>query len=115
MHELSIAMSIVEIAAEESKRRGGLRVKAVHLRLGVLAGVTKDALLFSYHVATENTSLAGSQLLVEEVSGLIFCPQCKEPRAARNPEWFMCPDCGAPASELVQGKELEVVALEVEG
>jgi Zn finger protein HypA/HybF involved in hydrogenase expression len=43
MHELSIAMSIVEIAEEEADQRGGARVSAVHLKLGALAGVVKDA------------------------------------------------------------------------
>ena len=47
MHELSIAMSIVEMAEEESEKRGGLTVSAVHLKLGLLSGVVKEALLAS--------------------------------------------------------------------
>jgi Zn finger protein HypA/HybF involved in hydrogenase expression len=45
MHELSIAMSMVETAREEAERRG-VQVTAVHLRLGALSGVVKDALFF---------------------------------------------------------------------
>ena len=59
MHELSIAMGIVEAATDEAQRRG-VRVSAVHLRLGALSGVVKDALLFSYEVACQDTPLAGS-------------------------------------------------------
>jgi hydrogenase nickel incorporation protein HypA/HybF len=114
MHELSIAMSIVELAGEESERRGGLHITAVHLRLGALAGVVKDALLSSYEMACAETSLAGSRLIVEEVPGVVYCPACDARRAVRPPEWFCCPECGAVASEIVQGKELEVVSLEVE-
>jgi hydrogenase nickel incorporation protein HypA/HybF len=44
MHELSIAMSIVEMAEEEAHLRN-VRVSAVHLKLGMLSGVVKDALL----------------------------------------------------------------------
>ena len=43
MHELSIAMSIVEMAEEEAEQRGA-QVNAVHLKLGALAGVVKGAL-----------------------------------------------------------------------
>ena len=43
MHELSIALSILDLAAEEAGRRGG-RVVAVHLKLGPLSGVVKEAL-----------------------------------------------------------------------
>ena len=45
MHELSIAMGIVDLAQEEVDRRSGAKIKAVHLRLGLLSGVVKDALL----------------------------------------------------------------------
>lgn len=114
MHELSIAISIVELAEEESERRGGLHIVAVHLRLGLLAGVVKDALLFSYEMACENTALAGSQLVVEEVPGEVYCPACDARRPVRSSEWFSCSECGAPASEIMQGKELELVSLEVE-
>jgi hydrogenase nickel incorporation protein HypA/HybF len=114
MHELSIAMSIVEIAQEEAERRGGLRVSAVHLRLGSLAGVVKEALLSSYKMACADTPLAGSQLVVEEVPGVVYCPACKARRPVRSSEWFCCPECGGVASGIVQGKELEVVSLEVE-
>jgi len=47
MHELSIAMSIVEMAQEEAAQRG-CQIDAVHLKLGALSGVVKDALLSSY-------------------------------------------------------------------
>jgi hydrogenase nickel incorporation protein HypA/HybF len=114
MHELSIAMSIVEIAEEESQRRGGLRITAVYLRLGSLTGVVKDALLSSYEMACEDTALKGSHLIIEEVPGVVYCPACDDRRPVHPAEWFCCSACGAIASELVQGKELEVVSLEVE-
>ena len=50
MHELSIAMSIVEMAQEEAQQRG-VRVNAVHLKLGAMSGVVKQALLSSYEMA----------------------------------------------------------------
>ena len=36
MHELSIAMSIVDIAGEEAERRGHSCITAVHVKLGPL-------------------------------------------------------------------------------
>jgi hydrogenase nickel incorporation protein HypA/HybF len=66
MHELSIALSIVEMVEEESASRNA-RVRAVHLKLGTLAGVVKEALLASYEIACQGTAVEGSQLLIEEV------------------------------------------------
>ena len=113
MHELSIAMSIVEMAEEEAQRHGG-QVSAIHLKLGALAGVVKEALLSSYEMACEDTPLAGSQLIIEEVPIVVFCSQCQARRGLTSAQWFCCPECGTPTSEIVQGKELEVFALEIQ-
>jgi len=69
MHELSIAVSIVEVAEEEAARNNATRVQSVRLRLGSLAGVAKEALRFSYGIACEGTSLEGSQLLIDDTQG----------------------------------------------
>ena len=53
MHELSIAMSILDLAGEEVERQGGGRVVAIHLRLGPLAGVVKTALCSAFELARE--------------------------------------------------------------
>jgi len=69
MHELSIALSIVDGVSEEAATRGGGLVRAVHLRLGRLSGVVREALLFAYDQACEGTSLQGSELRIEDVDG----------------------------------------------
>jgi hydrogenase nickel incorporation protein HypA/HybF len=113
MHELSIAMSIVEMAQEESERQGNAQVLAVHLRLGRLSGVVKEALLSSYEMACEATPLAGSRLLIEEIPVEVFCPTCDGPRMVDSIQWFCCPDCGTLTPTVLHGKEMEVVALEI--
>src|SRR5689334_12243675 len=69
MHELSIATSIVEIAGEELSKHGGERVRSVHLQLGSMSGVAKDALLFCFGMACEGTPAEGSSLVIEETEG----------------------------------------------
>jgi hydrogenase nickel incorporation protein HypA/HybF len=113
MHELSIAMSIVEMAEEEAQRRG-VQINAVHVKLGALAGVVKEALLSSYDMASEGTSLQGSCLILEEVPVVVLCPTCQAQRTLGSVQWFCCPECGTPTCEVVQGKELEVTALEIQ-
>ena len=114
MHELSIAMSIVELAEEEIERRGNVQITAVHLKLGALSGVVKEALLAAYEMACEGTSLAGSRLVVEDLPIIVSCPSCQAHRRVSSMQLFCCAECGTPTSEIVQGKEIEVVALEIE-
>jgi hydrogenase nickel incorporation protein HypA/HybF len=114
MHELSIAMSMIEMATEEAERRGGVSVCAIHLKLGELSGVVKEALLFSYEVACEGTPLEGSRLVIEEVPVVVYCPACRVETTLASVQQFCCAQCLAPTAEVVKGKELEVVALEIE-
>ncbi|MBS1791392.1 MAG: hydrogenase maturation nickel metallochaperone HypA [Acidobacteria bacterium] len=113
MHELSIALSIIEGASSEASRHGDVKVSAVHLKLGPLSGVVKDALLFSFELACEETALEGSRLVIEEVPVLVFCPNCKMERTPPSIQQMCCPVCGEWTPQVVQGHELELVALEI--
>lgn len=113
MHELSIAMSIIEGATQEALNRGGAQVHAVHLKLGALSGVVKDALLFSYGLACEGTPLEGSQLMIEEVPVVVYCPKCKAEKTLDSIQRFACPTCGTLTPDIVSGKQLELVAIEI--
>ena len=113
MHELSIAMSIVELAEEEAQQRG-VEIRAVHLKLGPLSGVLKRALLSAYEMACEQTLLAGSQLIIEEVPIEVYCAKCEATRTLTSMQWFICPVCESPVPEVLLGKELEVTALEIQ-
>ena len=113
MHELSIAISMIDQIREESESRGGLEVEAVHLRLGVFSGVDKDALLFAYQLACEGTLLEGSRLVIETIPLLIYCAQCRQDRTPPSVYQLSCPDCGTPGQKIVTGREIEVASLEV--
>jgi len=71
-------------------------------------------MLASYEMACEGTPLAGSRLIVEDVPVIVFCPNCQAQRPVSSIQLFCCAECGTPSSEIAQGKEIEVVALEIE-
>jgi len=114
VHELSIALSIVEGAEEELQRQGGGTVFAVHLKLGPLSGVVREALAFSYQLACEGTSLEGSKLIVEEIPIQIHCTACGEDGDPVSAQCLHCGRCGASACSVVKGTELELSALEMQ-
>jgi hydrogenase nickel incorporation protein HypA/HybF len=114
MHELSIAMGIIEIAEEESDRRGGVAVRAVHVKLGPLSGVVKEALTSAYELAREGSGVADSHLVIEETPLVIRCPKCESEATVRSVYELCCPRCGTPSADIVTGRELEVSALEID-
>jgi len=113
VHELSIALSIVEGAEEEILRQGGGRVCAVYLKLGPLSGVVKEALLFSYDLACKGTSLEDSNLIIEDIPIRLDCERCGRERDAVSIQCLQCAECGSPG-QVVSGTELEMFALEVQ-
>ena len=114
MHELSIAVDLVDTASEEMARLGPVRVIAVRLRLGPLSGVVKEALLFSFDVAVSGTPLEGARLDITDVPVSVWCGRCDAERELADPARRRCPTCGSPAPTVIRGGELELVGLEIQ-
>ncbi len=113
MHELSIAMGLLEGVEETAAQQGIERVSAIHLRIGALTGIVPDALLFSWDLAAEDTVAAGSALRIEHVPLSVFCEHCEGERDPRPGSGLICPDCGNTCPSIVRGRELQLVAMEV--
>src|SRR4051812_36196504 len=111
MHELSIALSILDVAAEEAQRRG-VDVAAVHLKLGPLSGVVPSALQGAFELAREGSLLPDCRLQIQETPIVVFCPACRAERAPVSIQEMCCAVCGTPTPEVGGGREMLVVALE---
>lgn len=114
MHELSIALSLIEVAEEEARRSGVTNIAALHVRIGPLSGVVKDALLSAWELAREDTRLQNTTLMIEESPIVGYCPACQRERPIVSIQEFCCVVCGTPIAEIVEGRELDLVALEVD-
>jgi hydrogenase nickel incorporation protein HypA/HybF len=113
MHELSIALSVIDGVLEHAKKQGDVHVVAVHLKVGSFSGVDKDALEFSYGIACENTALEGSRLVIEQVPIIIYCSNCGNERIVPSIQQMCCPECQTPAYDVRSGRELEITSLEI--
>ncbi len=114
MHELSIVSSVVESVIDTLAKYPGARVTEVRLRVGALAAVVEDSLQFCYEIATEDTPLQGSRLVVNLVPVTVHCDACGSEGAIKSLQSFRCPACGAPAGDIRGGRELEIEAIEIE-
>ena len=113
MHELSIANNLVAIALEHAEQSGNVRVQQINLRIGALACVHRDALLFSFDLVTADTPLAGAKLHITDQPIVIYCPNCERLQELPGVQVFRCPDCQTPSADIRQGKELDIESIEV--
>jgi hydrogenase nickel incorporation protein HypA/HybF len=113
MHELSVALELIEIATEEVLRLGATGVATVHVKAGPLAGIDADALKFSFASASAGTLLDGARLSIEMTPLRVWCDACAAERSVVSIACRRCQVCNAIAPYVVRGEELELVGLEV--
>jgi hydrogenase nickel incorporation protein HypA/HybF len=108
MHEMSIALAVVDQVEQAARSNGASGVTSVALDVGELAGVVPDALGFCFELACADTVLEGAALLTRFVPGSARCEPCADVWQTGMPPQLLCPVCGEATSELVSGRELRV-------
>lgn len=110
MHELSIAMSIVEIAKENAQQANKKTITEIELEVGNLSGVVYEALEFAMEEAVKNTLLENASIKVIKIKGIARCSSCSHEFDVDD-IFTPCPKCQSFQNEIIQGKELKVKSL----
>ncbi len=113
MHELSLMDGVRVLALEQAALHGARRIAAITLKVGSLAGVEIEALRFAHEVVMAGTIAAGCRLEIEAVAALSFCAVCRTSFAVAD-GCCDCPDCGTVSSQLLRGRELQLVSMELD-
>ena len=116
MHELALMEALRERALEQVERHGGGTIRAITLRVGSLAGVELDALELAFLVVMEREGPEGAapvQLRIEPVAASCYCHRCTCDFLVKD-GCCECPDCGHISRDLLQGRELDLVSLELD-
>ncbi|MFI7500985.1 hydrogenase maturation nickel metallochaperone HypA [Streptomyces sp. NPDC049687] len=112
MHEMSVALAVVDQVAEAAAQAGGVTaVRTVRLQVGELAGVVPDSLAFCFELACAGTLLEGAELVTEAVPGRARCTACAHEWAVGMPPRLTCPDCGGTRTDLFAGRELRITGV----
>lgn len=112
MHEGSLMASALEMALAQARQAGASRVHHLRLRVGELSGVVPEALQFAFEALRVGGPAAEAVLEIETVSARYLCEACRSEFAAGT-EAPRCPGCGSQQARLIQGRELELMRLEV--
>ena len=113
MHELSIAMNIVEIAEEQTLSAGGHKVSHMELEVGQLSGVVYDALDFAMEEAIKDSVLESAKIDIIKTAGRARCLQCHTEFELEE-VFTPCPACASFENEIISGEELKVLRLTIE-
>ena len=113
MHEMSIAMNIIDIAAEYAGRENAVKVHEIEIEIGKLSGVEIDALTFALETATTGTILENAKTNLIVIDGRAKCLDCNGDVELEN-LYSPCPSCGGYNLDVITGKDLRVKSLSVD-
>lgn len=112
MHEMSIAVALLDAIRQETARCPEATVTLARVRIGALRLVVPEMLDFAFAAATRDTPLEGCRLEIESVPAEARCDVCSLQFPVED-NWFECPRCGSARGQLVHGDELDLVGVEL--
>ena len=105
-------MALGEQVLQVAAREGAVRVEAIHLRVGSLAGVDPQALRTAAHIVLKGTCAEDARLAIEEVPATWWCVSCAKEFCCGD-GLGLCSHCGTPSRELRRGRELTLHAMDL--
>jgi len=112
MHELGIAQNILEIVQQSVPEEQAPLVKWIKMRVGPLSGIVADSLDFCFSVIIGDTKMSQARLAIEQAPIVSRCKSCMHEFKIEDLA-FLCPVCKSANLELISGKELEIVEIEL--
>jgi len=112
MHELSIVMSIVDIATKELQKAHASCIEEIELEIGTLSGIEMESFDFAWQQAIKETPLAHAERKVNRIAAQANCPNCRLEFGIEQ-LWDTCPVCSSHCIQITKGKELRVKSLVV--
>ena len=76
MHEMSIAMSIIDIVTEAARAEGPGPVDMVEIEVGELAGVMVESLSFCLELVASGTIADGARFEIISITAAAECLEC---------------------------------------
>ncbi|MDB5277493.1 MAG: hydrogenase expression/synthesis HypA [Ferruginibacter sp.] len=112
MHELSVVMSIVDIALEQAAKKDAVIIDEIELDIGCLSTIEMNAFEFAWKQGVKRTILERAVKKVNRIKGKGHCSDCDHTFELEN-LYDACPFCGGYLIGITAGKELRVKSLVV--
>jgi len=111
VHEVSIMMSILDLAIEEARANSAEKIQNISLEVGEKSGVVIDALEFAFEVVTKNSMADGATLKIHSIPYQGQCVVCGHQFICQD--FLVCNKCGN-FGKIISGQELRIKSIEVE-
>ncbi len=115
MHEISLAVAILDIVEEYAAKSDFQKVNSIRLSFGRLACIEPKTLEFAFKVQSGGTKAEGAKLKFEILPVAIHCLACGVDSEMETFIAGSCPKCGADEVLITGGRqELKIIDMEVD-
>lgn len=112
MHEIAIALSLLEIVENKCREEGYGSVASVKVRVGKASSLQPEALQLAFEMAKKETVAREAELLIDLVPVRALCRSCFKSFEGGGSFIFECPFCKSPSFRVISGRELELVEID---
>ncbi|MEM7575427.1 MAG: hydrogenase maturation nickel metallochaperone HypA [Bacteroidota bacterium] len=115
MHEISLVRNVFRSLEDQFSAEELEKIKAIHLKIGLLANVEPVLLRNAYEAvtATDQPGFKAVSLEIEMVPAEISCPSCGKTSIIENYH-FKCSHCNQPSNNLIRGTELLISGVDMD-
>jgi hydrogenase nickel incorporation protein HypA/HybF len=116
MHELGMAMEIVEVVTKSLEGRKVMAVKEVEVELGELQRISPGQMRQVFEMASKDTIVEGAELKVKIKKGKVRCQDCGYSGGVKvemnhdhdHAAHIHCPACDGVSIEILEGNDIDV-------
>jgi len=113
VHELSVCHALLDEVTKVATAHDARTVERISVEVGRLSGVEPELLARAFEIARLGTCAAQAELSIAVLDIMVRCSDCGTASPAQ-PNRLLCAACGGYRTQIVEGDELRLRAVELD-
>jgi hydrogenase nickel incorporation protein HypA/HybF len=110
---MSIVFNLISIVKEEMLKNNAAALLSVRVKIGEMSGIVPEALKTCFNIVIAESNMKGAELKIDMAPLAGYCRKCKEDFDVTD-YIFICPECDSTDIDIISGREMNVIEIEVE-
>jgi hydrogenase nickel incorporation protein HypA/HybF len=113
VHETTLCENVLDILEQQAAEQNFHKVRQIWLEIGLLSCVQAEALQFCFDAIMQGSLAENALLHISAIPGQALCLSCNS-KVSIVQLYDPCPACGSNQMQIIAGKEMRIIELEVE-
>lgn len=115
MHEVSIALGMVDELTRIARENNATKITLVKLKIGKMSGIVVDSLKFAFDaIKLEHPIMTTAEIIINEIPLIYECNDCNTTFETEDIYFPACTNCKSYNLAIISGEEQHIENVEVE-